>query len=114
MSQLISDIKSYFLKYWFYASALALAILYYLVDSRGKELAQLNEEVQRMKLGQELTAINQQANQSQEGFENAKKSYEQLVGIHSDLLTRLGISHTNPGSANSADTTQPPGNSTSH
>lgn len=99
MTSLISDLKAGFLKYWFYISSLALAITVYLLDSKGKQVAQLNQEVQRMKLGQALAAINEQANQSQEGFNNAKQSYESLVKTHGTLLTRLGVTHTSPSVA---------------
>lgn len=95
---MMTIIKQAALKYWFYTSALALAVLYYLVDSRGKKIQELNEDVQRLKLGQELQAIQEKSKRSQEDFENAKASYDDLKSIHGDLLTRLGISHSKPGS----------------
>ncbi len=103
---LLDTIKTQASKWWFYASAIGLAALYFLFDSRGKKIQQLTEEVMKMQLGEKLKDLNQQANQSQEGFQNAQKNYQNLINTHGDLLTKLGVSHTVPGDGTSAGTGQ--------
>lgn len=88
----MDTVKQTILKYWFYASALALAVLYFLNDRRGRRIDQLIEDAQRAKLGQALVDIQNKANQSQEDFEHAQSDYEAIRNRHADLLAKLGLS----------------------
>jgi hypothetical protein len=77
--------------YIFFGLAVALAVLYYLYDRRGRQMDALLLEAQKQLLGQQLRSIQEQA--SKEGVEREKalERYESLKRLHGPLLERLGL-----------------------
>jgi hypothetical protein len=95
--------KEIFLKYWFAVSAIALALLYFLYDRRGRQIGELQMDAKKQLLGQELQALQEQAGRSQEDYVKAMGKYSLLKLRHADLFKQLGISL-------SSDNSDKPGN----
>lgn len=80
------SIKDTFLKYWFIASALGLAILYMMLDRKGRQLSKALSDAQSSLLAEKLKQIKDQSQGSEEEYEKAKKEYEDLKRRHPNLL----------------------------
>lgn len=87
----IQTIKDAFLKYWFAASTLILAVLYLLYDRRGRTIQELQDEAQKQMLAQKLLTIRDKAQRSDDDAIQAKQDYEDLKRRHADLIQRYGV-----------------------
>ena len=83
--------RDQFLKYWFYGSTLLLAILWFIIDKRGRKIDKILSDVQFNILQQKLIDINEKARESDDSYNEAKKEYEDLKHTHGDLLNRIGV-----------------------
>lgn len=87
-------IKDRLKKLTFAASTIGLTALYLLYAKRGRQLSEVTADAQRTLLAQQLADIQERSRISDTEYQNAAKDYESLKNRHSDLMSRLGISHT--------------------
>lgn len=92
MSKIIEvygKVKDFVLKWWFVASGLALAVLVFLLDSKGKKVKQLNDEIQLLRMGNKLQSLKEEADKSESQFQASSKSYDDLKRRHPELFNRI-------------------------
>lgn len=88
---MIEKIDSFIHRWWFAASSVALAIIYFLYQRRGRTIDDLHAEAQKQLLAQKLSAIKERAALSQSEASNASQEYARLKSRHADLLAKLGL-----------------------
>lgn len=79
-------------KWYFLTSAVVLAILVYLLDSKEKTIKQLNEEILSLKIAKELQLLKEKAEKDDLSYQEASKQYFDFKSTHADLFRKLGIS----------------------
>jgi hypothetical protein len=83
--------KDKLLRYWFIFSSLALAVMYFLFDRRGRKLHEALMDAERAKLNAKINKIVEKASESREGYERANEEYEVIKSRYSDVLRRHGL-----------------------
>lgn len=76
------SVKDFMAKWWFLASSLVIAILYYVVRRQGTTIGDLHSQVQRAKLGEQLAVINAKETADEKSFKESRESYLALKRRH--------------------------------
>lgn len=88
MNEKLTQIKDFIAKYWFLGSSLAIGILVYLLDSKGKKVKQLSDEIALSKMTKKIDSLKEKASTSEEAFQNSLRSYDDLKRLHPELYDR--------------------------
>lgn len=81
------DVWSFITKWYLLASTLAVAILVWLLDSKGKKIRDLQNDIISMKLGEELHDLDLKAKSDEEEFKRSLDTYNKLKS-NSDLFRK--------------------------
>ncbi len=97
---MLQTFKDKALSAWFLISALALAVLYLMVDRRNRTIGQLKMDAEKQVLAQKLVTIRNDAMRSDDHYAKAMEDYSNIKRRHADLLKRFGL---HPGDQSGSD-----------
>jgi len=80
----------------FLITVIALGIIYFLYDKRGRKIEQVVYDLQKQKLESKLASLKEEAQNDSKKSEKAARQYGDLVRRYMPLMHRLGIQY-NPG-----------------
>ena len=87
----VAPITDFIKKWYLLSSAIGLAILVYLLDSKNKNIGQLKDQIVQLKLAEQIKRLKEKAETDEKSFTEAASEYHDLKRIHADLFQRLGI-----------------------
>jgi hypothetical protein len=84
-------------KYWFLISTVLLAIVYFVLDKRNRDLEYTISELRRKGLLEQLKKIEEKSKGSEKEYDQALKEYTNLKRRHGVLINKLGLLNNGNG-----------------
>lgn len=100
----METIKEKLVSAWLLVSALALVILYYLYDRRGRALTELHLDAQKALLAKDLKIIESDIKSGEVEREEVRNRYLALKHRHRSILSKLGIGTDSKGDGSGGGT----------